>query len=46
MELLAIPAHDGSGRPQPDADFASCADKGAFGGNAADNIFGGERPPG
>jgi hypothetical protein len=45
-KLLAILAHDGGGRPQPDSDFAIGADKGAFGRNAPDNIFGGHRPPG
>jgi len=45
-ELIAILAHKGGGRPQPDADFAIGADKRAFGGNAADDVFGGERPPG
>jgi hypothetical protein len=35
--LLAILAHNRGGRPEPDADFAIAADKGAFGGNAADN---------
>jgi hypothetical protein len=44
-ELLAILAHNRGGRPEPDADFAIAADKCALGGNAADNIFGGQRPP-
>ena len=46
MELLAILAHNGGGRPQPDAHFAIVADKGALGGNAADNIFGDQRATG
>ena len=45
-ELIAILAHKGGGRPQPDADFAIGADKRAFGGNAPDDIFGGKRPTG
>src|SRR5262244_43668 len=41
-----ILAHKGSGQPQPDADFAIGADERTFGGNAPDNIFGGQRSPG
>jgi hypothetical protein len=44
-KLLAILAHKGSSWPQPDTDFAIGADKGAFGGDAPDNIFRGERTP-
>jgi len=40
-------AYQGDSRSEPDADLTIGADKGAFGGNAPDNIFGGqERPPG
>jgi hypothetical protein len=45
-KLFSIPAHDSGGRPEADADLAIDADKRAFGGNAPDNIFGGQRPPG
>jgi hypothetical protein len=41
--LLAILAHDRGGRFESNADFAIGADKGAFGGNAPDDIFGGQR---
>jgi hypothetical protein len=44
-KLLAILAHNSDGRPHPDSDFTIGADKRAFGGNAADNIFGGQGPP-
>jgi hypothetical protein len=45
-KLIAILAHESGGRPQPDADFAVGADKGALGGNAPDDIFGSQRPTG
>jgi hypothetical protein len=44
--LLAVLSHDGRRRSEPDADFAIGADKRAFGGYAADDIFGRHRPPG
>jgi hypothetical protein len=45
--LLAILAHEGGSWPEPDADLAIGADEGAFGGDAPDDIFGGqERRPG
>jgi hypothetical protein len=45
-ELIPILAHKGSGQPQADADFAIGADEHTFDGNASNNIFGGQRPPG
>jgi hypothetical protein len=45
-ELIPILAHKGSGQPQADADFAIGADEHTLGGNAPDNIFGGQRPAG
>jgi hypothetical protein len=40
-KLLAILAHKRRSPFEPDADFAIGADKGALGGDAADNLFGG-----
>jgi len=45
-KLLAVLAHNGGRRPYPDAHLAILADKGAFGGNAFHDIFGGHRPSG
>jgi hypothetical protein len=45
--LLAVLAHKGRRRSEPDTHFATGANKRAFGGNAFDYIFGGQnRPPG
>jgi hypothetical protein len=41
-KLLAILADNGCRWSEPDADAAALVDKGAFGGNAFDNIFGGQ----
>jgi hypothetical protein len=44
--LLTILAHKGRRRPEPDADASALVNKRAFGGNAFNNIFGGQnRPP-
>jgi hypothetical protein len=40
--LLPILPHDRGGRPQPDSDAAALVDKGALGGDAPDDILGGQ----
>jgi hypothetical protein len=45
-ELLAVLAHNGGCRFEPDADLAIGANKSAFGGNPPDNVFGRHWPPG
>jgi hypothetical protein len=40
--LLPILAHDRGGRFQPDADATTLIDIGTFGGNAPDDILGGQ----
>jgi hypothetical protein len=44
--LLAVLAHKGCRGSEPDSNAAEHVNKGAFGGNASDNVFGGQRPPG
>jgi hypothetical protein len=41
-ELLSVLPHDRCGRLKANADGAALVDKGAFGGNPPDNIFGGQ----
>jgi len=41
-EIFPIPPHDCGSRLQPDADTATLVDIGAFGGNAPDDILGGQ----
>ena len=43
-KLLPVSPHDRRRRFQPNADAAAMIDTGAFGGNAPDDIFGGQYP--